>query len=77
MYMCVYMCHNLKYSSYCQLWPKKFEKYWPDLYNSNYFIDIQLFHFQDTNIKCVKNVLPQLLTFLMTMMAAIHTAKNV
>lgn len=44
------------------------------LYNSKYFTTIQLFYFQETKIKCVKNVLSQLLTLFNDYGAVIYIA---
>lgn len=57
MHACV-LCHNVSYISYHKLWPKSLRN--TVLFNSKYFTNIQIFYFQDTN---VKNVLSQLLAY--------------
>ena len=57
MHACV-LCLNVNYISYHELWPKSLRN--TVLCNSKYFTNIQIFYFQDTN---VKNVLSQLLAY--------------
>lgn len=57
MHACV-LCLNVNHISYHELWPKSLRN--TVLFNSKYFTNIQIFYFQDTN---VKNVLPQPLAY--------------
>ena len=63
LYVCIcihacVLCHNVSYISYHKLWPKSLRN--TVLFNSKYFTNIQIFYFQDTN---VKNVFSQLLAY--------------